>query len=125
MLKRHIEKRLLGERYLSIKPLRHCSCRNSERFLIRGVSLCRITVYIAGELVQEEKQREGAFGGVRPVVERVGGTGEGDEVAEFRGDFGVEGYRLGEPACERVLGVEPEGDDDVNVGVGGHFLGFK
>ena len=62
---------------------------------------------------------------MRPVVEGIGGAGEGDERAEFGGDFGVEGGRLGEPACEGVLGVEPEGEDVVDVGVGGHFLGYK
>ena len=125
MLKRHIEKRLLAERYLPIEPLRHYSCRNSERFLIGFVSQCGIAVYIARKLVQEEKQGEGAFGGVCPVVESGGGASEGDEMAEFRGDFGVEGGRLGEPACEGILGVEPDGEDEVDVGVGSHFPGCK
>ena len=62
---------------------------------------------------------------MRPVVEAVGGAGEGDEVAEFGGDFGVECGGLGEPACGRVLGVEPEGEDEVDVGVGGHYPGVK
>lgn len=43
-------------------------------------------------------------------------------MAEFRGDFGVKCGRFDKPACVRVAGVEPEGNDEVNVGVGSHSL---
>ena len=75
---------------------------------------------VAGKLVKEDDQCEGAVWRFGPIVEGCGGAGCDDEGAEVGGDLGVEFVGLHEPAHVGVLGIEPKREDAGDVGVGGH-----
>ena len=88
--------------------------------MIRAEGFCGIAVDIAGKLIKEERQCEGAGWRLGPVVEVCGGAGDDDERAEIGGNLGIKLVGWNEPARVRVVGIEPERDDAGDVGVGGH-----
>ena len=97
-----------------------------EGFGVSGEGVRGAAVDVAGELVEEEDEGEGAVrvggGAARApgVVERGGrGARLVDERRELGADFGVEGWGGGEPLGV-IVGVErgePEVEDARDVGV--------
>lgn len=79
--------------------------------------LIRATVDIAWELVQQQDQRETSPWRLRPVVQLVGARLH-HELAESRPDLLVKGLPAPEPFLAGFGGVEPEGENLVDFGVG-------
>ena len=120
MLKGQIEKCRLYRRYCSIEALGNCLFSNIQSFLVRAEGFCGVAADVTGELIKQEDQCEGAVWRLGPIVEGCGSAGDDDERAEVGGDLGVKFVRWDEPARVGVARIEPEREDTVDVGVGGH-----
>lgn len=90
--------------------------RDPACLCVGGVRLLRVPVDVAGELVQQEEQREAALGRVGPVVELVGARLR-HECAEARADLLVEAVAAAEPFLAGRGVREPEGQDLADFGV--------
>src|SRR5512138_2753891 len=83
---------------------------DGERAFVAGEHPRRVAEYVAGELVEDDDQRERRFGPVRLPVIESSGERVLDELAETRADLGVESRILAEPDIARrpeTFGAEP------------------
>lgn len=116
MLERQVEEGGLADADLPVEALGDGGGGDAQGFSVGSVGERGVAVDVAGELVEEENERESGVGrGEGPGVEGRGGASGGDERGKEGGGFRVEGGGGGEPACVGVGGVEPEGEDAVDV----------
>lgn len=90
---------------------RHLAC-----LCVRGVRLVRVTIDVAGELIEQQDEREAALRGVGPVVELVGACLR-HERAKLGADLFVEALAAAEPFLAGFTVREPKGQDRVDFGI--------